>query len=61
MVLNELAKAAGSQPASPGEVPGGGAHVDAEYVLGTTAYGVAKGNPGEHQRAWPLAGEAHHR
>jgi len=46
MVLKELAKAAWSQPVGPSEVPGGGAHVDAEYALRTAAHEVAKGNPG---------------
>jgi len=45
-----VAKAAWSQPAGPG-------HVDAGFAI----HGVTEGNPGKHQRAWPPAGEAHHR
>jgi len=61
MVLKEFAKAAGSQPAGPGEAPRGVAHGDAEYAPGGATHGVARGTPEEHQRAWPLASEAHHR
>jgi hypothetical protein len=46
MVLKELAKAAVSQPAGPGEAPEGVAHVDTEYTPGSATYGVAEGNPG---------------
>ena len=60
MVLKEWAKAAWSQPAGPGKVPGGVGHMEVEYVLGGAAHGVTEGNPGEHQRAWPPS-VAHHR
>ena len=46
MVLKELAKAVGFQPAGPGKAPGGVAHVDVEYAPGGAAHGVAEGNPG---------------
>jgi hypothetical protein len=46
MVLKEWAKAAWSQPAGPGKVPGGVGHMEVEYVLGGAAHGVTEGNPG---------------
>jgi len=46
MVPKERAKAVGSQPTGPGEVPVGGAHGDENGATGTAPVSMAAGGPG---------------